>query len=116
MDSHTNIMLDLECASIIASNPAIIEIGAIFFDLNTGTELEHFHTPISMSSCLGNDPSQPKLVTDPDTISWLPSTIPQTLQASEETMVTLEEALFKFKRFIEKCCKVTTRRLRELHT
>jgi len=52
-DQHANIMLDIECAGLPhSSNPAIIEIGAVYFDFNTGEELSCFSTPINLKSCI----------------------------------------------------------------
>lgn len=91
-------MLDLECAAIGAPNPALIEIAAIFFDIDTGKELRHFTTPDNFESSMEHD-----LVTDSDTENWLRRNVPETLQTSKATTVTLPKALQQLSEFIERC-------------
>ncbi|TVY84168.1 hypothetical protein LSUE1_G004046 [Lachnellula suecica] len=104
---HTNIMLDLECAAINVYNPAIIEIAAIFFDPHTGEELDYFTTPVNLESS-----EKHGLVVQKDTVEiWLPKNIPETLQISKTTSITLPEALQKFSDFIANSHKATNKEL-----
>jgi hypothetical protein len=105
---HTNIMLDLECAAIGVHNPAIVEIAAIYFDVDTGEELDQFATPVNLESSVKHE-----LVTDDDTNNWLQKNIPQTLQTSRITSVTLPEALRKLSDFIQVCRNAAQRELRD---
>ncbi|RDL31780.1 uncharacterized protein BP5553_09182 [Venustampulla echinocandica] len=106
---HTNIMLDLECADPNVYNPVLLELGAVYFDIDTGKELGHLITPISYQSCLDLG-----FVTKPETLSWLEKTIPETLETSKTTSVTLAHALFKLSKFIRSCCKATKQQLRDV--
>jgi hypothetical protein len=105
---HTNIMLDLECASKNTHNPAIIEIGAVYFDIDTGVELAHLSTPVSLQSCLDLG-----LVTDEETLAWVEKNIPTTLATSKGCSITLHQALFRLSRFIRDSCKRTENALQE---
>jgi oligoribonuclease (3'-5' exoribonuclease) len=105
---HTNIMLDLECTSIGNHNPAIIEIGAVYFDIDTGAELAHLSTPVSLQSCLDLG-----LVTEEETLDWVEKNIPITLSTSKSCSVTLHQALFRLSRFIRDSCKQTVNALQE---
>jgi hypothetical protein len=40
LNDHANIMLDLECADADSPNPALVELRAVYFDMNTGAELD----------------------------------------------------------------------------
>ncbi|KUJ09349.1 uncharacterized protein LY89DRAFT_598248, partial [Mollisia scopiformis] len=102
-------MLDLECVAVEAHNPALIELGAVHFDIVTGAELRSLKTPISLQSCLDHG-----LLSDDDTISWVERNIPQTLATSKTTAITLEYALFKFSNFVRSCVAATKKTLREL--
>jgi hypothetical protein len=105
---HTNIMLDLECTSKNTHNPAIIEIGAVYFDIDTGVELANLSTPVSLQSCLDLG-----LVTDEETLAWVEKNIPTTLSTSKGCSVTLHQALFRLSRFIRDSCKQTVNALQE---
>jgi oligoribonuclease (3'-5' exoribonuclease) len=105
---HTNIMLDLECTSVNNHNPAIIEIGAVYFDIDTGAELAHLSTPVSLQSCLDLG-----LVTEEETLDWVEKNIPTTLSTSKNCSVTLHQALFRLSRFIRESCKQTVHALQE---
>jgi hypothetical protein len=105
---HTNIMLDLECTAKETHNPAIIEIGAVYFDIDTGADLAHLSTPVSLQSCLDLG-----LVTDEETLAWLEKNIPTTLSTSKSCSVTLHQALFRLSRFIRDSCKQTVNALQE---
>jgi hypothetical protein len=105
---HTNIMLDLECAGIEIPNPAIIEIGALYFDIDTGKELDYFSTPVSLESSIKHG-----LVTDDETENWLQRNIPRALQTSKTTSVTLPMALRNLSSFIETCSRAMKHELEE---
>jgi oligoribonuclease (3'-5' exoribonuclease) len=105
---HTNIMLDLECTAKETHNPAIIEIGAVYFDIDTGAELAHLSTPVSLQSCLDLG-----LVTDEETLAWVEKNIPTTLSTSQSCSITLHQALFRLSRFIRESCKQTVYVLQE---
>ena len=71
-DIHTNIMLDLETAGHpTLHNPAIIQIGAIHFDIDSGKELSVFGTYVNLQSCFDH-----KLATDESMLIWLEENIP----------------------------------------
>jgi hypothetical protein len=101
-DINTNIMLDLECGSISHPNPVLLELAAVYFDLNTGAELACLSTPISYQSCLDAG-----LMTSEDTVCWLEDNIPQTLQASKDSQISLQQALFKFSNFVRASHRTT---------
>ncbi|QSZ29563.1 hypothetical protein DSL72_004078 [Monilinia vaccinii-corymbosi] len=85
-------MLDLEIAANPQThNPAIIQIGAIHFDIETGEELGYFSKHINLESCIESG-----MVTDSDTLQWLEKNIPETLSASKESQVPLVLALNRF--------------------
>ncbi|KAF8848520.1 hypothetical protein BDZ45DRAFT_810720 [Acephala macrosclerotiorum] len=84
-DPNANIMLDLEYTAAAAHNPAILEIGAVWFDIDTGTELATFKSLVSLISCLGLG-----LVQTDVTVAWLANNIPDTLATSRTTKVSLE--------------------------
>ena len=107
-------MLDLECTSVEAPNPAIIELAAVHFDSDTGAELGSLKTPINLKSCLDKG-----LVTDEGaegdcTWNWLHHNIPETLIRSQETSVSLEQALFKLSQFVRKSCATWEERQQSL--
>lgn len=106
MNTHANIMLDLE-VTVLEANPCILEIGAVHFDLSTGKELRSFRTIVSLQSCLNVG-----LVTTPDIITWLSKNIPGTLAASTKSQVTLHEALTKLAGFIHTSHTATKQALR----
>ena len=97
-DHFTNIMLDLECCSVEAHNPIIIELAAVHFDIDTGDILGHYRTIISFQSCKDHG-----LVDDGLTMSFLRSepTLKFTLEESKESEISLEHALSKFTAFVE---------------
>ncbi|KAF4624309.1 hypothetical protein G7Y89_g13864 [Cudoniella acicularis] len=105
---HTNIMLDLEIAGVDSDNPVIIALAAVYFDPDTGKELAHILTPVSYDSCL-----KLGLVTDEKTLTWLDETIPETLNTSKSSTVSLEKALFKFSNFVRTSCRKTIEELRK---
>ncbi|CAG8975081.1 hypothetical protein HYALB_00009944 [Hymenoscyphus albidus] len=107
-DIHTNIMLDLECTDATVPNPVIIEIAAVHFDIQTGIELAHFHSPVNFQSSLDH-----KHLTSKKGLEWLKDNIPETLKTSMSTSVSLEQALFRFSNFVRGCCKTTKDRLRD---
>jgi hypothetical protein len=94
-DYHTNIMLDLECCDALVPDPAIIELAAIHFDLDTGETLGSFTTPINYQSCIDHG-----LKTSKDGLAWVNANIRSTLTKSEESSIVLSHALFKFSKFL----------------
>ncbi|KAG4034931.1 hypothetical protein MFRU_002g02800 [Monilinia fructicola] len=102
-DVRTHIMLDLEIAAHpLKHNPAIIQIGAIHFDIETGNHLKYFSTHINLESCIESG-----LITDSDTLQWLEKKIPDTLSASRNSKVALEFALKKLTTWLLSCHKAT---------
>ncbi|TVY93050.1 hypothetical protein LAWI1_G000620 [Lachnellula willkommii] len=107
-DVHTNIMLDLECAAIDTHNPAIIELAAVYFDIDTGEELDSLCTPVSLQSSLEHGPT-----TDDNTLGWLKREIPQTLKTSQECSISLPQAIMRLSKFVAKSLRETeTRRIK----
>ncbi|TVY58721.1 hypothetical protein LCER1_G000327 [Lachnellula cervina] len=107
-DVHTNIMLDLECAAIDTNNPAIIELAAVYFDIDTGEEIDTLFTPVSLQSSLEHG-----LITDDNTLGWLKREIPQTLKTSQECSIALPQAMMRLSKFVGKSLKETeTRRIK----
>lgn len=106
MDTNTHIMLDLECTSVTAPNPCIIEIGAVCFDLNTGHEYGHYRAAVNLQSC-----TTAGLVTDQDTMDWLAEYIPQKLQASQNSHTTISQALEQLSTFLDTSEQATKHRL-----
>ncbi|KAF7938804.1 uncharacterized protein EAE98_001142 [Botrytis deweyae] len=99
----THIMVDCELAghpNLI--KPAITQIGAIFFDIETGEEKSRFEVYPSLQSCLDHG-----LVQDHVTMQWVNVNCPQVLKRSEESTVTLKEALQAFIAWIESCKHAT---------
>ncbi|KAH7411374.1 hypothetical protein BKA64DRAFT_720121 [Cadophora sp. MPI-SDFR-AT-0126] len=109
MDTNIHIMLDLECTSVTAPNPCIIEIGAVYFDLDTGHEYGHYRTAVNLQSC-----TMAGLVTDRDTMDWLERNIPQKLDASKIAPTTISQALQELTAFLNISQQATKRRLEEL--
>ena len=93
---HTNIMLDLECTGADLHNPCIIEIGAICFDITTGSEIARFQSPVNLDSCLAVG-----LGKVASSMAWLQDTIPNTLENSRSSKITLAEALGKLTNFMQ---------------
>ncbi|TVY24823.1 hypothetical protein LHYA1_G005001 [Lachnellula hyalina] len=104
-DVHTNIMLDLECAAINTHNPAIIELAAVYFDIDTGEELDSLCTPVSLQSSLEHG-----LITDDNTLGWLKREIPQTLKTSQECCISLPQAIMRISKFVKKSIRETESR------
>ncbi|KAJ8066286.1 hypothetical protein OCU04_005365 [Sclerotinia nivalis] len=102
-DVRTHIMLDLEIAAHpLEHNPAIIQIGAIHFDIETGENLKYFSMHINLESCI-----EFGLITDSDTLQWLEKNIPNTLSASQNSKVALDVALERFTTWLSSCHKST---------
>ena len=49
--AQTNIMLDLDCTSIKHTNPAIMQIAAVHFDIDTGEEFDTIEMFVNLGSC-----------------------------------------------------------------
>lgn len=99
----THIMVDCELAghpNLI--KPAITQIGAIFFDIETGEEHSRSEVFPSLKSCLDHG-----LVQDHVTTQWVERNCPQVLEKSQESTVTLKEALEAFTAWIERCKRAT---------
>lgn len=92
-------MLDLEVAAHPSNhNPAIIQIGAIHFDIVTGEALKYFFMNINLESCVESG-----LATGSDTLEWLEKNIPDTLSAKQNSKVALEVALKRFTTWLSGC-------------
>jgi hypothetical protein len=113
-DWYTNIMLDLECASVEAYNPVLIELGAVQFDIDTGEELGHYTSIISYQSCLDHglvhDIVDGK---DGETTKFLKRDpiLKQTLLESKASEIPLERVLSEFTKFVNESCQRTLRSL-----
>ncbi|KAH7390313.1 hypothetical protein BKA64DRAFT_120415 [Cadophora sp. MPI-SDFR-AT-0126] len=107
-DINTNIMLDLECTGILP-NPCILQIGAVYFDLDTGEEYSHFCTPVSLKSC-----EDVNLQSTEATMEWLLKHSPQVLEESKKSEVTIFQALFRFNNFLRKAERANRYRLEEM--
>ncbi|KAE9365407.1 hypothetical protein N431DRAFT_488584 [Stipitochalara longipes BDJ] len=109
-DWYTNIMLDLECASVEAHNPVLIELAAVHFDIDTGEELGHYSSIISYQSCLDHD-----LVDDivngedGETTRFLKRDpiLKYTLLESKDSEILLEHVLANFTTFVKESCQRT---------
>lgn len=100
-DVRVHIMLDLEIAAHPRNhNSAIIQIGAIHFDIETGDHLKYFSMNINLDSCIESG-----LVTDADTLQWLEKNIPNTLSASQNSKSALAIALARFNVWLSICHK-----------
>ncbi|TGO12131.1 hypothetical protein BTUL_0094g00460 [Botrytis tulipae] len=100
-DVRTHIMLDLEIAAHpLKHNPAIIQIGAIHFDIETGEVLKTFSIDINLESCIESG-----LITDSDTLQWLEKNVPDTLSASQNSKVALQIALKRLTTWLSSCHK-----------
>ena len=104
-DYHTNIMLDLECTSVNSTKPVILQLAAVHFDINTGTELDHMDGIINSDSC-----KELGLREDEATMKWVRVEIPQTLASSKTSRVSLHQALNEFTSFINRSREATRKR------
>ena len=99
-EAEVHIMLDLECTSVRHPNPAIIQLGAVHFDIYTGELLSTISISINLESCM-----ELGLRTDDDTMGWLEKNIPETLEKSRRdvggVVRGLKEALELFNRWLE---------------
>jgi hypothetical protein len=101
----THVMLDLETASL-SFNPAIIQIGAICFNIETGRELSWFTSHINLQSCLDCGLTQ-----DEDTFQWLERNIPDTLKKSRACKNLLPKVLNQFSTWLKSCLNGKIREL-----
>ncbi|APA09665.1 hypothetical protein sscle_05g044350 [Sclerotinia sclerotiorum 1980 UF-70] len=102
---NTNIMLDLELAGFPDNyNPAITQIGAIHFDIETGRELASFCEFPQLQSSLNFGPAQ-----DTITITWCKIHNPEALKKSQESTVTLDNALKAFTAWVDSYRESTRR-------
>jgi len=106
-DYFTNIMLDIECATPNFPDPVIIELAAVYFDIDNGTELDRYSTIVNFKSC-----EELGLKKDKSTIEWLNNHIPRTLDASQEGGKPLGEALSEFTSFVQICLQATRERFK----
>lgn len=90
-----NLMLDLETMGV---NPgcAIVSIGAVQFDLNTGKLGEKFYTSVDLKSCVDAG-----LKIEPDTLMWWLKQSDQARNKLYEGKLVLEDALIKFQHFLK---------------
>jgi len=99
-------MLDLECTAKSAHNPAIIQIGAVHFDIDTGRELRSFTSRVNLQSSIDKG-----LVQDMDTLNFLMRKIPITLEKSKTCRTELPTALKSFSKWLEKRVNANEREL-----
>lgn len=100
---YANIMLDLECADASIDNPAIIQLGAVYFDLETGESLAELDIPINLDDCVVAG-----LKTSAKGIVWLENNIAKCLERSRTSKTSLQQALQQFNKFVAHA-KVHTR-------
>lgn len=95
MKSNSHVMLDLET---MGTEPgcAIVSIGAVQFDLESGVIGNKFYTSISLKTCMDAG-----LSVDPYTIMWWLDQNDQARAKLLENTVALETALQLFKNFLE---------------
>jgi hypothetical protein len=106
-DFYTNIMLDLECASVSSHKPVIIELAAVYFDIETGTEFSHISRIINFQSCKEHGLDEDSL-----TMDWLRCTIPETLASSQVSAISLPQALKEFPTFVKSSREATRKRIK----
>ncbi|TGO30592.1 hypothetical protein BPAE_0004g00490 [Botrytis paeoniae] len=105
---YVNIMVDCELAGHLDMNkPAITQIGAAFFDIETGEERSRFEEFPNLQSCLTRG-----LVRDHVTIEWVDKNCPEVLMISQKSTTTLKEALQAFTTWIKRRQKSTRETIR----
>jgi hypothetical protein len=85
-----NVMFDLETLST-NYNAAIVQIGAVKFDTETGDIVDKFLINVSM-----RDTTAKGFHVDPDTVAWWNKQKPEALKSFMVNPLTLEESLHKF--------------------
>lgn len=100
---YANIMLDLECADAHIDNPAIIQLGAVYFDLETGESFAELDISINLDSCIAAG-----LKVTGKGMEWLERNIPACLERSRISPTSLRQALQEFNKFVTQA-KVHTR-------
>lgn len=96
---YANIMLDLETASL-KSNAAFIELGAVYFDIDS------LKTAINLQSCLDVG-----LVQDNDALNWVKREMPEKLTFSNSCYRQVEGRLDLLFKFVWKAVVDTSERL-----
>jgi hypothetical protein len=99
MENLGHIMVDIETMDN-RSNAAIVSIGAIEFDLNTGQTGKSFYTNVDLQSCLDAG-----LRVKGSTVIWWLQQNEQARLKLTENPVKLTDALLNFKAFIDECGK-----------
>ncbi len=83
-----HVMIDLETMGL-APRGAIVSIGALEFDLNTGKTGEELHVPVSLQDCLEHG-----LEETPSTVAWWKRQAPEARASWDvERPATLDEAM-----------------------
>ena len=113
---HTNIMLDLECTKAEASNPVLLQIGAVFFDIDTGEQFKTFSSSVNFQSCLDHGLLTDYATSDglwkDNSMNFVRRFLPNVLKASRESESMLPDVLSEFSKWIKLCCDDTRRRLK----
>jgi hypothetical protein len=99
MENLGHIMVDIETMDN-RSNAAIVSIGAIEFDLNTGQTGRSFYTNVDLQSCLDAG-----LRVKGSTVIWWLQQNKQARLKLSESPIHLNVALLGFKSFISECGK-----------
>jgi len=92
-----HIMVDLETMST-GSNAAIVAIGAVEFDLNTGQADRTFYCNVHLQSCI-----EAGLQLDGNTVYWWMSQEDEARKRLLENPAPLSEALAMFSEFVAAC-------------
>lgn len=95
-----NLMIDIETLST-AKNAAILSIGAVFFDIETGEMGTSFYTPVTKESCIELD-----LDVNAETIAWWENQSEAAREVlSGKGAIHLKTALHFFADFINAQCQ-----------
>jgi hypothetical protein len=82
----------------VCYNPAILQIGAIHFDIENGKPLRFLNIFINLESS-----RQHGLVEEKRSLDWLAINIPDTLQKSRDSKITLPQALKTLTIWVNTC-------------
>lgn len=95
-NNFANIMLDLECTDAYIDNPAIIQLGAVYFNLDTGRIISELDISLNLDSCVAAG-----LKITRKGMEWLEDNIPECLEKSRTSETTLRQALQELNKFVK---------------